>query len=487
MIVNIEVTNIHSRILQPLDEVILNALEKELSFEVKGSFFSNLRQQGFWDGRTKLFSIKTRVFPTGLLPRAREVLTRHNIEIDYIDKRDMCPLGKELPLYMEEGDELYNYQKNSIAIALSKTRGVIKLPTGGGKSVVIAGIVAKINLPTLILIHRKDILHQLKDMLEFHLRTKIGIIGCGKTDIQQINIGMIGTLAKSKKVEVQEVMANTRCLIVDEAHILPAKQAYNITKMCGKAFLRFGDTATPFRYDNKDLYIEAPTGEKIVNISVSDLIKEGYLVTPHIFVVGVSKKPQLSSMTYQEIYDQGIVNNEERNTMIVDMCNYLNSKGKIILIAVTRVEHGKILISDLHERFPHIKSIFVHGEDEDFLRKEVLDDLRNRKLDVVIATSIYREGVNIPTLDVLINAKCQDSGVDSYQLIGRVLRKAKDKKYAIVVDFNDKSKYLHKHGIHRKDIYEQEPEFKLYNCKDENDFVNQCETMIEIEDSKDSC
>jgi intein/homing endonuclease len=73
-------------------------------------------------------------------------------------------------------------------------------------------------------------------------------------------------------------------------------------------------------------------------------------------------------------------------------------------------------------------------------------------------------------LDAFLNCKCQDSDVDSYQLVGRVLRKSAGKTHAIVVDFNDKSQYLHKHGLHRKQLYMQESEFEVIGCKDMDEF-----------------
>ena len=478
-IININVTNVDGRILHPLPQNVLDDLDMALSYEVPGSYYSDLFQRGIWDGRNRLFREKTQSFPTGLLPKVREVLDKHNIKYEYIDKRDICDLGKEIPLHMSEGDELYPFQQEAINSSVEKTRGIVRVGTGGGKSVILSGIIAKTNLSTLVLIHRKDIFYQLRDMLKFHLRTKIGSIGCGENDIQKFNIGMVATLAKTKDNKVKEFLANVRCLIVDECHQLGAKQAYSITKMCKAAFIRIGTTATAFRYDDRDFYLQAPTAEKIVDIGPSDLIKQGYLVPPHIFVIGISKIPDLSYMTYQECYDQGIVNNTERNEVIVEVCNYLQSKKLTVLVAITRVEHGKILVSMLHERYPHIKSVFVHGGDEDFLRKDILEDLRAKKLDIVIATSIYKEGIDVRSLDCLLNAKCQDSGVDSYQLIGRVLRKSEGKKFAIVVDFNDKSKYLHKHGLHRRDIYESEPEFKTYTCKDVLQFEKMAEKLIE--------
>lgn len=477
--INIDITNVDSRITSPLPQNVLDDLDMEMSFELKGFFFSDKYQKGIWDGRIRLFSTKTQKFPTGLLSKVRLVLDKYNLVYDYTDKRDVCDLGKEIPLHLDEGDDLYPYQKEAIDGAVERTRGIVRVGTGGGKSVIISGILAKTNLSTLVLIHRKDIFHQLKDMLEFHLKTKVGSIGCGKTEIRKFNIGMVATLSKTKDAKVKEFLANVRCLVVDECHQLGAKQAYSVTKMCKSAFLRYGTTATAFRYDDRDFYLAATTADKIVDIGPSDLIKQGYLVPPHIFVISVPKLPELCDLTYQDCYKIGIVNNRERNESIVEICNYLYSKKLTVLVAITRIEHGSILLNMLQTKYPKIKAVFAHSGSGDFLRKDILEDLRAKRLDVVIATSIYKEGVNVKSLNCLLNAKCQDSGVDSYQLVGRVLRKSEGKKFAIVVDFKDKSQYLHKHGLHREELYELEPEFKVYKCKDVAQFMKQAEKVLE--------
>jgi len=472
MTIQINITNTSSRIISPISEYVNSALEKEMSYEVKGKFFTDAYQQGWWDGRVKLYSMKTKIFPTGLLYLVRKVLEQNTLEYEYIDNRITCEFGKELPLQLEEGMELYDYQRTAIDEAIKKTRGIIKIGTGGGKSLVISGILAKGNLPSIILIHRKDIAQQLKNNLEEHLKVPIGLIGAGGKQLENITVMMAQTASKTKDKEVKKFIDSASCLIIDECHITAAKGVYNVAKQCKSAFLRYGTSATPYRYDDSSLFINAATGDRIIDVGASELIEKGYLVPPHIYMIEVPKIPELQNFNYQEAYQTGIVENKVRNGLITDLCNFLVNKKKTILIAVTRIEHGNTLIDILHNKYPKMKSIFVHGSDEDFLRKEVLEDLRNKRLGVVIATNIFNEGVDIPALDTLINCTAQDSDVAAYQLIGRVLRKFEGKKNAIVIDFHDKSKYLHKHSIHREKIYIKEPQFLLYKCKTKEEAQN---------------
>jgi len=83
------------------------------------------------------------------------------------------------------------------------------------------------------------------------------------------------------------------------------------------------------------------------------------------------------------------------------------------------------------------------------------------ELDVLIASRIFDQGIDIPDLDALVLAGSGKSSARALQRIGRVIRKGKDKKDAIVVDFLDNCRYLRDHSMIRKKIYETEPGFKI--------------------------
>jgi superfamily II DNA or RNA helicase len=87
--------------------------------------------------------------------------------------------------------------------------------------------------------------------------------------------------------------------------------------------------------------------------------------------------------------------------------------------------------------------------------------MRNGELDVLVASKIFDQGIDIPELNSLVLAGSGKSSARALQRIGRVIRKGKDKKDAIVVDFYDQCKYLREHSKARKNIYMTEPGFKI--------------------------
>jgi superfamily II DNA or RNA helicase len=61
---------------------------------------------------------------------------------------------------------LYPFQKRAVEEAVQRQKGIIRMPSGSGKSLVIAGVLVKLGLPAVVYIHRKDIFYQLHKRFE---------------------------------------------------------------------------------------------------------------------------------------------------------------------------------------------------------------------------------------------------------------------------------------------------------------------------------
>ena len=154
--INILFGNVRSKIYGYLPQEVLKVLEDTLSYEVEGAFFSPKFQSKVWDGRKRLFSVKTQSFPTGLFPRIRTILQSYHIESQITDTRQKPLLGEPLSLHNLIPRE---YQEKSANDLVTATRGICKVGTGGGKSIILCALIAKLNLKTMIYVHKKD-LHQ---------------------------------------------------------------------------------------------------------------------------------------------------------------------------------------------------------------------------------------------------------------------------------------------------------------------------------------
>jgi hypothetical protein len=99
----------------------------------------------------------------------------------------------------------------------------------------------------------------------------------------------------------------------------------------------------------------------------------------------------------------------------------------------------------------NVKLTISNAEEREEIKKKFID----KKIKCVVATVVWQEGLNIPSLDVCVLAGSGKSDIKVVQGIGRGLRKTKDKDKVIIIDFDDSdvSKYLKNHFNKRMKTY----------------------------------
>ena len=276
-----------------------------------------------------------------------------------------------------------------------------------------------------------------------------------------------------QKSQVRELIKECKAFIVDEAHVASIV-IEELGKYASKSYYRLGLSATPWRTDNQEIRIEGTLGRKIIDVSASDLIEQGFLVTPKIFVCNVSEVN--SGETYPDIYNSNIINNWERNYRIKQFAESFKENGRPTIILVERREHGALLESMIED------SVFVPGGDKGFddptdeeknYRRRMLNSVEKNEI-VLIATQWANVGVDAPKISVLILAGSNQSSVTTYQQVGRVLRcVGKDihqsiengKSDAVIIDFMPEQKNLKAHCNMRKKVYRNERAWQLFLMK----------------------
>lgn len=480
----IQIYNTISKISPKLPEDIAQVIYNTLCFKVDGSLFSKKFQNGVWDGYIRFYKRVRQEFYTGHLSRLRNILLEYSIPFQIIDCRTKPELGQSYNFTLS----LRPYQEDIFKVMLKSGRGIIKSATGSGKSVSIGKFIAEVNVPTLIVVPRKSLLYQLQNDLSSWLGIPIGILGDGECDPRRITVatiqsitsafpskkkgskeGSIKTPEQERRYEIiRQVVKNIECLIIDECQHMVSTSLQFLESNATSAYYRFGFSATPFFSDELQLSVEKYTGKVIIDISASKLIKEGFLAKPTILLStyrhsGTPIDPQTGKpfTKFQDIYDKAIVYNDSRNNQIVKYAIEQASKNKSTLIAVSRKDHGTVLLEKLSPILGN-KVKYVNGDDDSEELTITLKELNTKTKLVVIATIVFSEGVNCPGLDTLIIAKAQESRVDTLQLVGRVLRKTKDKTNVLVIDIQDKNcKYLTSHSNSRVKAYKIEDEFIL--------------------------
>lgn len=255
----------------------------------------------------------------------------------------------------------------------------------------------------------------------------------------------------------QDLVKDTTVLILDEAHHAKAETYYNTLLQFDNAVYKMGMTGS---IDFKDKLMVARLNaifSKIVyETRNAEMIKRGISAKPTINMINVREPSGLmSKKNFQDVYAKGIVQNETRNQIIASFAYSLVKAGKQTLIIVNYMEHGEWLLAKLTAM--GISVAFTNGELDSQVRTEQLAQAKLGEVDVLIATSVLDEGVDISGFRALIMAGGYKSLRLVLQRIGRVIRKKEDDNTALVYDFVDRqNQLLYKHSQDRIKIYKDE-------------------------------
>jgi len=416
------------------------------SYLSPGRFFAPSFKRGTWDGRIKLreFDRKQKQYriPSGALELVCEALDAAAIQYVIDDLRQIeVP---ELVTDLADGTKLRPYQIEKMCLpALFKGRGVIKAIVGAGKTRVAAALIASYNLPTLWLTDKLVLMHQTHKVLTQALGKPVGLLGGG---IEQINpditVAMVQTLV-SRKDALQNYLKTLKVLILDEAHHAAADTWFQTIQAIPAPY-RYGITATPV-FGGDGLRLLGATGSVTCEVQAQELIESGFLMAPEIYFQ-TTITPELPKGTdYRAAYKAGVTQNEDRNAQICDLAWTFYVENLISMTLTKEVGHGKLLAA-MYEKMG-LKAEFIHGAITQEEREELLGRLIDRKLDHLVAQAqIMGEGVDIPQLEGLINAtgtrgggssrtKSEfDTGRNTIQAIGRLLRTHPKKTKAVYVD-----------------------------------------------------
>jgi len=472
------------------DPEVKKRLDSVLSYYVQGYQFTKAYKSGWWnnkkqkwerwDGKNHLLSQPLasgkRTFLTGLLGKVEAILKGSGVQYTIDDQRKKVKYGKKIKT---KNIETREYQERVLKASLNTNCGIIQAATGSGKSVMITQLIANTNVKTMVYVIGIDLLYQMKETFEKMLGTKVGIIGDGKAEIKKINICTVWTAANvlgekyiplddedrskkeklkaANKAKIKKAIGEAQLVIFDECHMLATDTVQAINTASKNGYYKYGYSGTPWRDDGADLLLEAVCGKNIVEITASELIKAGYLVEPTIYFRNIPKMDKLPDK-YPSIYKEYIVENEVRNAEIIKVASKLVESNRKVLILVKNIKHGKILLEELEENFV---VYFVRGSIDSDERNWVRQEFLNGGIDIIIASVVYDQGVDLPNLDALVLAGSGKSSGRALQRLGRVIRPYKGKKDAIVVDFIDNAKYLLNHTAERTKIYRSEAGFKI--------------------------
>ena len=370
--------------------------------------------------------------------------------LQHINRTTFPPLRTDDErLEFNENIDLRDYQAEGVDALERKEQGLIVAPCGAGKTMMGMGALLRYDTRAVILVHTNDLAEQWKSRIEAQVKTCTGGVpnvtvwgGGKKDDTGQIVIAMFQSLSKMRFDELLEFGKQFGVCIVDEAHHVPAA-TFSEVMMGMPAKIRLALTATPDRPDGLSDILYWHFGETLKRITTPELIENGSVLAPVVKFTPTYWKPNKKQDWMKMINE--MCSDNGRNEQILNMVQEMVSNGRQVLVLSDRVQH----CIDMAELTANrgISAATLVGKMTKKQRAEVLDLADKREIKALFATTVADEGLDLPGLDTLILTTPTKSMGRIQQRIGRIMRRADNKKDPVVIDLVDAASslfYMHK-------------------------------------------
>jgi DNA repair protein RadD len=330
------------------------------------------------------------------------------------------------------------YQTEAVEITNS-TEGpvLIVLPTGSGKTHVIAAIAAS-NLSSniLILSHTKEILLQNADKLKKYVKpSDVGYYsaGLGKRQLKKYCMASIQTVYK-----LQEQFTKYDIIIIDEVHTVPPKGTGRY-----RTFLAgfpsntkiVGLTATPFRLDHGLITEDHIFNEVNYEVRIEDLIKQGYLCP--VVTKETNYKYNLDGIKIiaGDYSKKDLVDNLDKKALTDKICADLASNckhRKKWLVFAIDIDHAEHIATSLQKH--GISAAAIHSK-LDIDRDDITSLHREGHIQAIVNVEMLTTGYDDPEIDLIAVLRPTMSHALHVQMVGRGTRPAPGKKDCLVKDY----------------------------------------------------
>lgn len=372
----------------------------------------------------------------------------------------------------QASDAAVNFFRNT----KSERNGILVLPTGSGKSLVIADIAKRLEGDVVVLQPSKEILQQ--NFLKYRSYgmedSSVYSASLNSKEISPVTFATIGSVMGHL-----DEFDRFKAVIVDECHCVNAISGQYkefIEKVKRKVL---GLTATPYRlyssqgivtpkgefkpngsYRSEDYFYSDGIHPKpdvmfknacmlkfltrtrprifhdvIYEVSIQTLLQRGYLAKLRYFDLPAIDSSRIRRNSTGRDFDEQSLSDEFKRT---DLASYLLSIVKRLLHPKNGVKRKGILvftkfIEESERLSREIDGVAVlTGETPKAERERIIDDFKSGKIKVLSNVGVLVCGFDYPELDTVVMARPTMSLAQWYQIVGRAIRPSEGKDGWIV-------------------------------------------------------
>ena len=344
------------------------------------------------------------------------------------------------------------YQKEAVDavncyLKTEKGNPCVELPTGSGKSLVIAMLIngwkqTHPHIRVCVLAHRTYLIEQNADELREFYEGDIGLYSAklNRRDHCSVMFASIDSI-KNRWNEF-----TFDALLIDEIQYLSPKEGTRYQtfidgcKRINKHVRVIGLTATPYRLNGGSICGEHSIMTKIVyRANVGDLIEQGYLcplrskVTAKLDLSEVKKTANDYNLkALSEAIDQDYIVQSAVDNMI-NIC--IAEKRKAIIVFCIDVAHAKHVTKEIRLRGYDARCVTSHQGDKECDR--LIAEFKNQEFPFFVSVNKFLEGFNAKHIDCIAMMRPTKSKGLWIQAVGRGLRLHPSKDNCLILDYGN--------------------------------------------------
>lgn len=364
------------------------------------------------------------------------------------------------------------HQRLAVEAFYKRRFGIIVVPTRGGKTF-IASEILRIFLNTekdgkfLFLTDNTTLFNQaVNDFNAFFERyggIDTGLIKEGRLDLdKRVAVGMIQTIQSilsgrckdlNRRKNLERYIKELKFLCVDEIHDNCSDSKLRIYKRMRRLEYQLCLSATPYRRGAfvQNLKLREWSGDVIYEIGEDVLRERGVLseyrvvmlMIDHNLIESKQKLGVLESSEYMFLLKRLIHESKERNDILLKLIDILKRMRLKTLLLFQSIDHGKMI-----SRMTGIP--FISGETSGEERESRKNEFLDADGGMLLASDIFKKGVTLPQVEVLVNVDGGLEDANTIQKKGRVLGSTDTKKRSIIIDFFDMYRLYFKDHSHTR-------------------------------------
>jgi DNA repair protein RadD len=371
--------------------------------------------------------------------------------------------------------QLRDYQRTAVDNVVkffkkSQEPAAVVLPTGSGKSLVIAELARIAKGRVLVLAHVKELVEQNHEKyVSYGLSAGIFSASLGKKDRHEKAIfGSVQSIARAP----DDFFDDFSLLVIDECHRVADgsdtqyQEVIRKLRYCNPGLRILGLTATPYRLGLGWIYERSQTGEIktdqprffkqcVFELPLTYMIKNRFLTVPVKVDIPVTSYDFSELSENDRMYTSSeveeILKNQKQLTPliinnIVDITERYDRKGVMIFSASVR--HAEEILSYL----PEGQARLVVGDTDMAARDRIVADFKAEKFKYLVNVSVLTTGFDAPHVDVIAILRPTESNSLYQQIVGRGLRLAPAKKDCYILDYTGMG-----HDIYAPEISDKRP------------------------------